>query len=113
MPIVDQRSEAARSYRKLYKLKAWFRLRIQAFIRDGYICHWCGKHCPESKSHPHHAVADHIIDHKGNRALFFDLGNIRTVGKSCHDRHSQRQAHGTLKPEIGTDGWPISDGYPP
>ena len=30
----------------------------------------------------------HIIDHKGNRALFFDPNNLMTLCKSCHSKRT-------------------------
>ena len=102
----DQRSTEARQWRRLYKTKAWQALRTQCFVRDLYICVHCGRPVSTNKHDPHHAVADHIKDHKGDPQLFFDLVNLRTTGKSCHDRHSQREAHGTARQQIGLDGWP-------
>jgi 5-methylcytosine-specific restriction protein A len=31
-------------------------------------------------------VADHIIDHKGDMNLFYDMNNLRGACKPCHDR---------------------------
>jgi 5-methylcytosine-specific restriction enzyme A len=101
------RSDEARGWRRLYKTAAWKRMRLQAFVRDGYRCAHCGDLVSLNSKHPHGAVGDHVVDHKGNEDLFFDLSNVRTVGKSCHDRHSQREAHGTALRVIGMDGWPI------
>jgi 5-methylcytosine-specific restriction protein A len=103
----NQRTEEARRYRNLYKTASWQALRMRAFIRDLYICQICGRPASPRHMDPHAAVADHIKDHKGSAELFFDLDNIRTLGKSCHDRHAQRQAHGTMRQQIGADGWPI------
>jgi 5-methylcytosine-specific restriction endonuclease McrA len=52
-------------------------------------------------------VADHVIPHKGNRALFFDPRNLQTLCKEHHDGVKQSwEKRGT--PEIGLDGWPVA-----
>lgn len=101
----DPRSQEAKSYRRLYKTKAWQQLRQQCFIRDLYTCQHCG--CITRKP-----VCDHIKDHKGDTALFHSLDNLRTTCKPCHDRHSQREAHGSKAFQIGSDGWPTEYRHP-
>jgi 5-methylcytosine-specific restriction protein A len=103
----NARSAEASSYRWLYKTAAWQALRTQTFVRDLYICQICALPAPPTIGHPHSAVCDHIKDHKGDVVLFYDPDNMRTLGKSCHDRHAQREAHGTMRQQIGADGWPI------
>jgi 5-methylcytosine-specific restriction protein A len=103
----NQRSEEAKAWRHLYKTKEWQALRRLTFLRDQYTCQMCGNGVSLDHKHPHAAVCDHIRDHKGDPALFHNPRNLRTLGKSCHDRHAQKEAHGTLGPVIGPDGWPV------
>jgi 5-methylcytosine-specific restriction endonuclease McrA len=35
-------------------------------------------------------VADHIIPHRGDEALFWDRTNLQCLCKTCHDGHKQR-----------------------
>jgi len=35
-------------------------------------------------------VADHIIAHKGNEALFWDEGNLQCLCRNCHDTTKKR-----------------------
>jgi len=102
----EQRTAAAKAWRHLYRTAAWQALRRAAFHRDNFICQICGKGVVLNPKHPHSAVGDHIKPHKGDLQLFYDLANVRTLGRSCHDRHAQREAHGTARPQIGDDGWP-------
>ena len=97
----DQRSDAAKSYRHLYRTKEWQRLRQATFARDGYTCQMCQRYAGAS---PH---CDHIKDHKGDVALFHDPNNLRTLCPPCHNRHAQAAAHGTMRQQIGPDGWPV------
>jgi len=97
----DNRSAAAKEYRKLYATKEWRSLRKVIFARDLYTCQMCKTYAGASP------VCDHIKDHKGDLSLFLDTANLRTLCKPCHDRHAQAQAHGTMKQRIGPDGWPI------
>lgn len=83
-------------WNNLYNLKAWKLLRLEVFIRDQYICKICGKVAHTNHKHPHAAIADHIVPHKGDKALFFDIDNIQTVGKSCHDSIKQSMEKGSV-----------------
>ena len=38
-------------------------------------------------------VADHILPHRGDPALFWDEQNLQTVSKAWHDREKQRREH--------------------
>jgi 5-methylcytosine-specific restriction protein A len=78
--------------RRWYNLAAWkavpHGLRWQCLLRDAFTCQWpgCGRiHADTSK-----LVADHIVPHRGNRRLFFDLNNLQTLCDTCHSQHKQR-----------------------
>jgi 5-methylcytosine-specific restriction endonuclease McrA len=79
-------------WRKWYGLARWkakpHGLRWQCFVRDGFTCQWpgCGRVEPDTSK----LVADHIVPHRGDHRLFFDLNNLQTLCKDCHDTHKQR-----------------------
>lgn len=52
-------------------------------------------------------VADHIKPHKGDEVLFFDLNNLQSLCKPCHDSDKQREENGRPLVAVGVDGWPI------
>lgn len=52
---------------------AWHRARTQ-FLREHPLCK-CGAVATE---------VDHIVPHKGNLALFWDVGNWQALCKRCH-----------------------------
>ena len=96
-----------------YRTKAWWNLRRQAFVRDGFRCRFCGKQCRgNGKTDPEGAICDHVKPHRGDEALFFDLGNLQTLCKRCHDRHKQRTERNGFDRVIGDDGWPLDPKHP-
>ena len=110
------RSAEAESYRKLYKDIRWcgqHGIRRQAFRRDMWTCQRCGDLVHEGNRHDRKAaVAHHKIAHKGDLTLFFDLDNVETACKQCHDGLLQREeSRGYV---IGSDigGRPIDPQHP-
>lgn len=77
--------------RKLYNSRAWRKLRDEVYARDAYTCQKTGELCLGKHPAPNSPVADHIIPHRGDPALFWDKGNIQTVSKAYHDSHKQRE----------------------
>jgi 5-methylcytosine-specific restriction endonuclease McrA len=63
-------------------------LRWQCLTRDLFTCQWPG--CGRIEGDSAQLVADHIVPHRGNPRLFFDLHNLQTLCKTCHDTHKQR-----------------------
>lgn len=47
-------------------------------------------------------VVDHIIPHKGDAILLWDIKNLQTLCKRCHDRTKQKQENNGVL--IGCDG---------
>ena len=111
-----QRSAEARQYRKLYADPRWsgpHGIRKQAFLRDLYTCLRCGCIVIEgNRHHPRAAVANHKKPHKGDEALFFDLGNVETVCKACHDTLVQREESRGYTIGADIDGRPVDPNHP-
>lgn len=86
--------EARRGFdaRRWYNSAAWrgvpTGLRWRCLLRDHFTCQWPG--CGRIEADTSKLVADHIEPHRGNRRLFFDLRNLQTLCKTCHDTHKQR-----------------------
>jgi 5-methylcytosine-specific restriction enzyme A len=88
-------------WQRLYKTPAWRALR-RAHLRDHPLCVMCERQgiiCAGS-------VADHVIPHRGDRALFFNPRNLQTL---CATHHNQTKQSWEKRntPEIGADGWPV------
>lgn len=97
----------ADEYRKLYKLKAWIRLRPQALLRDGFTCQRCKCRLKRGRTEPQSAVVHHLKPHKGNTDLFYDIDNLQSVCWSCHSGAIQSEEARGYSTEIGPDGWPL------
>lgn len=52
-------------------------------------------------------VVDHIIPHKGDMNLFWNIRNWQSLCKNCHDSVKQKIEKGTYK-EFGEDGYAIT-----
>lgn len=107
-----QRSAEAESYRRLYNTKAWKRLRIQCFIRDGFRCRRTGNLLGGKHPAPDSPVANHIKPHRGDPALFFDLANLECIAKSVHDSLVQSEERTGRKKGCDENGWPIDENHP-
>jgi 5-methylcytosine-specific restriction protein A len=79
---VHGHSPVLEPWRGWYKLAAWETLRRAAFKRDRYTCQMCRCATPRP-------IADHRIPHRGDHARFFDLENLQTLCKPCHDGPKQ------------------------
>lgn len=104
---MDRRSPEAVEYRKLYKLKAWERLRRRK-LNDQPLC---ARHQARGKVKAA-TVVNHKVPHKGDRRLFFDYDNLESTCAECHDSIIQSEERLGYSKEIGNDGWPIDSGHP-
>ena len=97
----------------MYKTKAWRKLRIAAFERDGYRCQMCGVGVCGGRTHPRSAVGDHKEPHRNDPALFYALSNVQTLCKRCHDSLKQAQEKRGYSREVDpSTGWPIDNNHP-
>lgn len=82
-----ERVRAAVPWRGWYKLAEWRRLRWDTLVRDRFTCQMCGRVEADTRL----LVADHRVPHRGERALFFEAGNLWTLCASpCHASVKQR-----------------------
>lgn len=85
--------QALEPWRDWFNLKRWrdpvTGLRMQVLERDGFTCQ-CG--CGVMEPDDSRLVADHIVPHRGDPALFWDPNNLQTLRASpCHNRVKQAQ----------------------
>lgn len=81
-------------WRAWYRTAAWSRLRMHVFERDLFTCQWPG--CGRLQGDTSQLVAHHLRPHRGNAKMFWDLNNLHTVCKACHDGPIQAQERATL-----------------
>lgn len=83
----DQHREATQHWRAWYRTARWYRLRMQVFTRDLFQCQ--RRECGLVTGDPRLLVCDHVEPHRGDEARFWDMRNLQTLCKPCHDRHKQ------------------------
>jgi 5-methylcytosine-specific restriction endonuclease McrA len=106
----DRRRASEQPWRAWYKTREWEEIRQAAFLRDLYTCQMCGRVVGVHKKRE--LTCDHIRPHRGDRDLFFDLSNVQTLDKACHDGAKQRQeARGYLQ-GCDENGRPIDPAHP-
>ena len=70
------RRKFSAAYHGLYATSRWRAMR-NAFLKANPFCVSCGAAA---------TVADHVIPHRGDEALFFDTGNLQALCARCHSR---------------------------
>ena len=88
-------------YASMYKRARWLRLRAR-FIKQHPLC----RMCEQSRLLTPDTVVDHIVPHKGNVQLFWDVKNMQPLCKPCHDSVKQSIDRIGIDHQIGEDGWP-------
>lgn len=76
-----------REWRAWYHTKRWKRMRWAVLLRDEFTCRRCGD---QLILKTRTLVADHIVPHRGDEALFWDERNLQTLCASCHSGAKQR-----------------------
>ena len=81
----DRSREAFAPWRAWYRTAKWKKLRHRILHRDLFTCRMCGA------VSQHGMVVDHVAQHRGDEALFWDEGNLQVLCHSpCHSKHKQR-----------------------
>jgi 5-methylcytosine-specific restriction protein A len=77
------------AWRKWYDEPEWRRMAWACKVKAHFTCQWpgCGRVC----SGKGEAIADHVVPHRGDRALFFDETNLQCLCKACHDSKKQAE----------------------
>jgi 5-methylcytosine-specific restriction protein A len=57
-------------------------------------------------------VVDHIIPHRGDQKLFWDISNWQSLCKPHHDSAKQAEDLRGYSAEVGVDGWPLDPKHP-
>jgi 5-methylcytosine-specific restriction enzyme A len=114
---------ARHEYHKWYGTPEWRKGRILHLAREP-LCRMClvlgivnnGSltAAGEAQQNPRRTfrVVDHIIPHRGDRALFFDSTNWQTLCADHHDRTKQQEEIRGYSNQRGADGWPVDPLHP-
>lgn len=94
--------------------KAAFEARRPSSDARGYTSKWREARAAFLQHHPrcacgsHASAVDHIIPHKGDKALFWDRSNWQPMCKRCHDRKTATEDGGFGRPgggsKVGMEG---------
>lgn len=66
---------------EFYKSRAWDRLRVQALMRDHYLCRRC---LDELRITPA-VIVDHRVPIKEDWSLRLELSNLQSLCRACHN----------------------------
>lgn len=72
-----------------YSTARWQRLRLAALKRDLFTCRQTGMLLVGTYPAPDSPAVDHIVPHRWDAALFWDIDNLQSVAKAWHDRDKQ------------------------
>jgi len=73
------------NHRWVYKHPSWEAIRRAVLARDGHKCSYCGVPLAKGRKGTHAAVVDHTAPVSLAPNLAFDLNNLKSVCKPCHD----------------------------
>ncbi|WP_313666109.1 HNH endonuclease [Shinella sp.] len=102
--VAKRRGESA-AWQHLYKRSRWLKLREQQLSREP-LCRFC----LITEDVTAAEVVDHIKEHKGDEALFFDRDNLQSLCRHHHDSAKQAMERGVKVVTYGVDGYPIELG---
>lgn len=84
----DRGSPSSRGYNS-----KWRKART-TYLRHHPLCAECERHGRVVPA----TVVDHVIPHKGDQRLFWDMSNWQSLCKSCHDAKTAREDGGFNNP---------------
>ncbi|MFQ6553407.1 HNH endonuclease [Aestuariibius insulae] len=88
-----RRRDSEKPWRAWQKTARWQKLRLRVLNRDGLVCQQTGVLLIGLHPAPNSPVVDHILPHRGDPVLFWDVQNLQTVSKQWHDREKQRREY--------------------
>jgi len=88
--LASRDRDATKPWRGWYHTARWRSLRREVLARDECTCRMCGRLEHDTSR----LVADHIVPHRGNEALFWDDQNLQCLCQTCHSGAKQREEQG-------------------
>ena len=70
--------------------------RVKGEWRASAFCVWCARVGRVTVA----SVADHIVSHRGDEALFWDESNLQPMCAKCHGVKSMHERHGIKYPDL-------------
>jgi 5-methylcytosine-specific restriction enzyme A len=94
-------------HHELYGKIRWKRLR-RLQMAEFPLCRMCeaaGRTTPAT-------LVDHITPAKDDVELFFDMNNLQSICRPCHDSAKRKDERRGFSTQIGLDGWPVDGRHP-
>lgn len=88
--IRDRRCSPDAKVRGWYHSTRWQTLRLEVLARDLYTCQQTGVLLIGAHPAPNSPVVDHVVPHRGDERLFWDIGNLQAVSKAYHDSDKRK-----------------------
>ena len=88
--VRDTRYSPDAQVRSWYHSARWQDLREAVLIRDLYTCQQTGVLLIGEHPAPNSPVVDHVIPHRGDERLFWDVTNLQAVSKAYHDSDKRK-----------------------
>ncbi|WP_367948147.1 HNH endonuclease [Devosia sp. WQ 349K1] len=88
--IRDKRYSADATVRSWYHSARWQKLRDAVLVRDLYTCQQTGVLLIGAHPAPNSPVVDHVVPHRGDERLFWDVDNLQAVSKAYHDSDKRK-----------------------
>ncbi|MBK1793374.1 HNH endonuclease [Devosia sp. WQ 349] len=86
----DKRYSADATVRSWYHSARWQKLRDAVLVRDLYTCQQTGVLLIGAHPAPNSPVVDHVVPHRGDERLFWDVDNLQAVSKAYHDSDKRK-----------------------
>lgn len=102
----DKRSDEAKIYRKMYKLKRWEQRRSLQLAQEPF-CRFCARRGDLTAA----SVADHVVEHRGNEELFW-YGELQSLCAPCHSGEKQGDEVRGYSAAVDAQGFPLDDRHP-
>lgn len=93
--VRDTRYSPDATVRGWYKSARWQALRQEVLARDLFTCRQTGVLLIGAHPAPNSPVVDHVIPHKGDERLFWDITNLQAVSKAYHDSDKRKMEMAT------------------
>lgn len=81
--------------------------RARALARDGYRCQSCGRVDWSGRLHAHH-----VVPHRGDPELFFNINNIVCMCEDCHNTEARQVEVIGYSLALDPDGLPVDLNHP-
>jgi 5-methylcytosine-specific restriction enzyme A len=76
---------------KFYNSKEWKSVRLQALMRDNYLCVKCRANGKLTSVMNKKGVVDHIVELQDNWGLRITLSNLQTLCHACHNVKTEEE----------------------